>query len=378
MNGEPLASPIPAGISDRDLVVQFESLGDNCELGLVQRRVGAEPLGLLRFSGTPLRNLLRALADRFDGLADPAHVRIQPEQGVYMVKLTKYDFIYHADADVGKTDPTVLLRQQLRILPFLVEKLLAELENPTKILVFRQNEPLLAADLVDLRAALDRLGPSTLLWVQQARPGHPPGSANRIGDRLLVGYVSRLALREAVPDLDLASWLIMLRNAWTLFRAYVEPPVPVPVLSLAPAPSVSLRFGSEGNAQRSMGYGWSAPEPGFTWAIDDRSLLTLEPLPTAAEYWLDMDVAPFVVPSALPSQRLAVHVNGETVHIFDPLESGLVACAVPGHLIRGRPRIEIVLEHPRAARPHDVSNSGDTRRLAIAFRSVSLTVAPGA
>ena len=30
------------------LMLRFEALGDNCELGLVQRRAGAEPLGLLR------------------------------------------------------------------------------------------------------------------------------------------------------------------------------------------------------------------------------------------------------------------------------------------------------------------------------------------
>jgi len=37
-------------LDDRDLVLQFESIGDNCELGLVQRRAGSEPLGLLRFA----------------------------------------------------------------------------------------------------------------------------------------------------------------------------------------------------------------------------------------------------------------------------------------------------------------------------------------
>jgi hypothetical protein len=168
----------------------------------------------------------------------------------------------------------------------------------------------------------------------------------------------------------------MLRNAYKLFRAYLEPPVPV--VALAPSASVSLRFGSDGNAQRHMGYGWSTPEIGFTWATDDRSLLTLDALPPAANYWLDMDVAPFVVPPVLPSQRLAVQINGETVHVFDPLGNGPVACAVPGHLIHGRSRIEIVLEHPHAARPHDVSDSADVRRLAIAFRSLSLTMAPGA
>ena len=39
-------------LDDRDLVLQFESIGDNCELGLVQRRAGSEPLGLLRFAGS--------------------------------------------------------------------------------------------------------------------------------------------------------------------------------------------------------------------------------------------------------------------------------------------------------------------------------------
>jgi hypothetical protein len=376
MNGEPLPTLTPADISDRDLMLQFESLGDNCELGLVQRRVDAEPLGLLRFAGAPLPNLLRAMAARFAGLADPSHVRIQPENGVYMVKLTKYDFIYHADAEVGKADPNALLRQQLRILPFLVDKLLAELENPSKILVFRQNEPLLAADLVDLRLALDRFGPSTLLWVQSARPGHPPGTVARVADRLLVGYVSRLALRESAPDLDLASWLIMLRNAYALHRAHAVPPdaavvVPVPVPESPSA--ITLRFGIEGNAQGSTGAGWSAPENGFTWAIGDRSLVSLNLPSPAAGYWLEMDLAPYIAPPALPSQRLEVRINGEAVHVFDPLPSGKVACAVPGRVLSGKAGVEIVLEHPRAASPRDVSGANDGRRLAVAFRSLALS-----
>ena len=46
-------------LSDIDLVTQFESLGDSCERGLVQHRVGAEPLGLLRFGGIALVDLVR-------------------------------------------------------------------------------------------------------------------------------------------------------------------------------------------------------------------------------------------------------------------------------------------------------------------------------
>ena len=57
----PVMQAAPA-MEDRELVLHFESIGDNCELGLVQRRAGAEPLGLLRFAGAPLRSFLRALA----------------------------------------------------------------------------------------------------------------------------------------------------------------------------------------------------------------------------------------------------------------------------------------------------------------------------
>lgn len=53
---------------------------------------------------------------------------------------------------------------------------MADLEKPEKTLVFRQNEELSANDLLDLRAALTAYGPASLLWVQEARPGHPAGS----------------------------------------------------------------------------------------------------------------------------------------------------------------------------------------------------------
>src|ERR1700758_3814147 len=90
-----------AALADRDLVLQFESLGDNCELGLVQRRVGVEPLGLFRFASAPLRHLIRAMDARFAGIADPDHVRVETQNGEYMIRLSKYDFIYHTDVKIG-------------------------------------------------------------------------------------------------------------------------------------------------------------------------------------------------------------------------------------------------------------------------------------
>jgi hypothetical protein len=365
------AAPNPAAdLEDCDLVLQFESIGDNCELGLLQRYAGAEPLGLLRFAGAPVRHIVRALNARFAGIAEPDRIRIEPENGEYMVKLAAYNFSQHADVKVGEMTPDAVHERQCRAARFLAAKLIDDLTNGAKILVFRQNEPLLAADLADLRMALAAYGPYILLWVQEACPGHPPGSVEVADERMMVGYVRRLAQRHEVPKLDKASWLQVLRRAYAIRLQAVDgrltPPPPVT------RPQTELTFGREGNAGPSLGTGWSGPEAGFTWAVGERSVLTVAVPGDATEYWLEMHVRPYLAPPLLPRQRLDVAVEGAWVHSFFALPPGEVACPVPGDLIAGRRTIEIVLEHPHAASPALVAGQRDDRRLGAAFYRLAL------
>jgi hypothetical protein len=370
MDAEPNTAPV---LDDRDLMLRFESIGDNCELGLVQRRAGAEPLGLLRFAGAPLRNLLRALNARFANIADPDHIRVNAENGEYMVKLTKYDFTFHAHVKVGDMDPDALYRQQCRTIGFLAEKLIADLESPSKILVFRQNEPLLASDLVDLRIALSAFGPSILLWVQEACPGHPPGSVEVADERMMVGYVRRLAKRDAVPNLDFGSWMQVLRRAHAISLHKRDGKlVSVPATRL---PRTELMFGIEGNAAPGLGQGWSGPEAGYQWAVGERSVLTIDVPGDADEYWLEMDVTPYIKPPLLLRQRLDVSIGGVRVHSFVSLPRGEVGCVVPGHIVAGRKAIEIVFDHPDAASPMLVAGEGDDRRLGVSFTRLTLICA---
>lgn len=362
-------------LDDRELVLQFESVGDNCELGLVQRRVGAEPLGLLRFAGAPLRNLLRGLAARFENIAEPSHVRLSPENGEYMVKLTKYDFTFHAHVKIGEVDSDTLHKQQCRTVRFLADKLMRDLEKPEKIFVFRQNEPLSGGDLIDLRLALSAYGPGVLLWVQEACPGHPPGAVTLVDERLLVGYVRRLAPRDSVPDLDLESWLAVLRRAHRIVTEIGSTRALPSVGRYIQSPRTEVLFGKEGNAEQWQGYGWSGSEAGYTWAVGESSLLTLENPGDSADYWLEMDVIPFIRPPLLPSQCLDIVVNDTLVHSFDPVVRGEIGCVIPGKLIAGRKTVDIVFSHPRAASPMLVANEGDDRRLGISFARVALVCA---
>jgi hypothetical protein len=370
MDIEPNAEAV---LTDRDLVLQFENIGDNCELGLVQRRAGAEPLGLLRFAGAPLRNLIRALNARFANIADPGHIRIIAEHDEYMVKLTKFDFTYHAHVTIGEMEPEALRQQQIRTVGFLAKKLIADLEHPSKILVFRQNEPLPAGDLVDLRIALSAYGPGILLWVQEACPGHPPGSVEVADERMMVGYVRRLARRDAVPDLDLHSWMQVLRRAYGIFRhardgRLIRMPAERPART-------DLTFGAEGDAGPRLGYGWSGPEAGYQWAVGERSLVSIAVPGEANEYWLEMEVKPYIKPPMLPRQRLDVTVGGVLVHSFAELPIGEVGCVVAGHMVAGQKTIDIVFDHPDAASPMLISGEKDDRRLAVAFSRLALVCA---
>jgi hypothetical protein len=308
---------------------------------------------------------------RFEGMADPEHVRVQPENGEYMIKLTKYDFIYHAHMKIGEADPVALHRQQVRNVRFLIDKLVADLETPEKIMVFRQNEELAANDLLDFRLALAAYGPATLLWVQAARPGRPPGTVTIIDNTLMVGYVTRLALRDNAPDFDLPSWLTMLRNAYAIRPA--RPATPLKAAASPPAPKrIDINFGKEGNAASCVGEGWSGHESGYTWSIDQRSVLTMAKLAAANSYRLEMEVVPFVAPPALTAQPLGITVNGEQVHTFDPLPRGKVECAIPKRLLQDCDTVEIVLDHPAATSPRAAAGQNDDRRLAVAFYRVSL------
>ena len=368
-----------AMISDIDLVTQFESLGDNCELGLVQRRVGVDPLGLLRFAGAPLRHLLPALHARFDRIGEPTDIGVVPSNNEYMVELYRYGFNYHADVKIGQGDPVAIHRQQVKTVPFLARKLIDDLQAGEKIFVYRQNEPMLANDLLDLRAALRTYGPVTLLWVQQARPGYPAGSVTLADGQLMIGYVSRLAPRDCVPDLDVASWITMLRHALTLRPSRSAPAGSAllePVTTQPRRPErIDIAFGTAGNTASHLGAGWSGQENGFCWSIDDLSVVTIPPLQPAEEFCLTMDVVPFVHLPAVPRQRLGVRINGAPVHSIDTLTRGVVTVTLPGALLQGVDPVEIVFEHPDATSPRQANQQKDDRRLAVAFRSLSIAPA---
>jgi hypothetical protein len=203
------------------LMLEFESLGENCEFGLAQRRCGADPLGLLRFASAPLPRLLNALQSRFEGIGnwDQVEVRISGNGREYLVHDRRYGFLYHPWVLTGEASAEEIREREARRLPLLRRKLIEDLEEARKIFVFHGMRPLGEAEARTLARALRAYGQTTLLWVELADDEHPAGAVEARADGLLKGYIDRFAPGEDAHDLSLAGWIAICRNARAISAA---------------------------------------------------------------------------------------------------------------------------------------------------------------
>ncbi len=118
------------GLTIPQIALKFESLGENCEFGLFQRRCDAEPLGLLRFSSTFMRNLIRGIDNGFEGLGEIDAIDPQLEgapRKEYMIHEKTFGLVYHTFVYEGQRSVWLMREQETARLKFLRRKFMEEL-----------------------------------------------------------------------------------------------------------------------------------------------------------------------------------------------------------------------------------------------------------
>lgn len=210
-----------AGVDLAQLALAFESVGENCEFGLVQRRCGAEPLGLLRFSSTFQRALIRGIDDGFNLLGDAEGVDPRLEGDApreYMIHEKHYRLVYHSFVYEGQRSLWLMREQETARLTFLRRKFLEELEVGEKIFVYKRNSHVPEEEILPLFMALRRQGPNTLLWVALAERDRPAGTVEVIRPGLLKGYIDRFAPEDNAHDFSFEGWMKVCANALILAK----------------------------------------------------------------------------------------------------------------------------------------------------------------
>jgi len=224
--GPIFARPTQAASAGQDMtdtkavMMQMQSLGINCELGFVQRYHEAEPLGLFRWAHTPLPNLLRALEARFEGLGDPANTIIRVDAATeFQVIDKKFGFRNHSFAfkKDGATEEKVRERELVR-LPFLSRLMIDDLQKAEKLFCFHDAGHSGLEDILRLTAALDKYGPNWLLWICGAGGAAKLGTAERISDRLICGYIDKFQPLHDVAQPSIAAWTEAVRAGYRVWR----------------------------------------------------------------------------------------------------------------------------------------------------------------
>jgi tetratricopeptide (TPR) repeat protein len=232
--------------ADNSVYCRFESLGDDCELGFVQRKLGQEPLGLLRFGSIPFPTLINLLNNSFANFAVPENCELKIVEMGTQSQYDLYDNIYkyqiHTFIVAEKTSdmPSVLAKFCARV-QFLKRKLLDDLGDGEKIFVYKTRK-LSDKEILQLSKALHRHGPNRLLVIQQrARTSDQPAPAiERMNDVVLKGYLDQFDVNVRTPS-HLLEWKTLLDAALNEFPEHSGKSRPAGILSKAAMFIRSLR-----------------------------------------------------------------------------------------------------------------------------------------
>jgi hypothetical protein len=203
-------------LSDKKLMFEFQSLGEDCEFSFIQRRFGAEPLEMLRFTATGLDELLAGLKSGFSAIGDPdqTYFEVAPNKEVWCVN-RKHRFYWHTFLDHATTDLVEAERQTCKRHQFLRRKFFEDMGEGRKISIYKRRAHVSFEEVEALYKSMREYGPTTLLWVVERDDDHEPGTVERLADGFLKGYIDTFTtFGRARFGSDV--WLSICRNALPL------------------------------------------------------------------------------------------------------------------------------------------------------------------
>ena len=201
------------------LVMGFESIGDNCEFGLVQRHVGTERMSLFRYAGIfdPMR-LAHAIGSRFAEFAEGDDLVITTFGPEWICDVRSASLNLHTGRIQGLITRERIEREERAKLQFLAAKFVDDVEDAARILVYRtlrdgRGGPDGTAGMDEVYDAIAGIGPAPLLWVNEADDAHPHATVRHVRGRLYRGYIARLCPYDDAHSGDDRGWIELLTVA---------------------------------------------------------------------------------------------------------------------------------------------------------------------
>jgi len=173
-----------------DLMMQFESIGTNCEFGFVQRRFGAEPLGLFRWAGLTTDGIINILKSDFSGIGDPAQTELTGSNEFDSCD-TVFGMVTHTFIQANQKDRDKVFLQQCSRLRYLKRNFQNNLRISNRIYVYKNNFGTSNEKLLEIVKYLNGYAGNMLLHVKTTADKNAIGTVDQIEDRLLIGYIDK-------------------------------------------------------------------------------------------------------------------------------------------------------------------------------------------
>ena len=209
---------------DTSLALSTESLGRNCEFGLVQRHFDVEPVSLLRWAGTPRLSLIDGLRNRFEGLAEEMTGRADPPDQDpahqhWWLTCNRYGILFHTDEIVAQktvNEATAAVRKRLR---WLAAKLIDDLKSAEKLFVFSDAEMADPNSVGNLISAVAEVGPAWVWLVGKNKDW--AGKTARLDRRMIGSWMDHLTNVGEANSLHIGPWCAAITEAhriWAIHR----------------------------------------------------------------------------------------------------------------------------------------------------------------
>jgi hypothetical protein len=186
----------------------FQSLGEDCEFGFVQRHFGSNTLGLFRFARTTVDGLIAFLDRGLDHLVSPTEIEIKNSGIEYSTHIPPHEFSFHTYIPTRTSNVDEIRTHEINRMKFLSRKLAEELKEGTKIFVHKTTQPSIPK-VQQLADRLRRFGPNRLLCVVLAPNTQKIGTLELVSDGLAVGYIDRFDCEPSRCSMEVWSALCL-------------------------------------------------------------------------------------------------------------------------------------------------------------------------
>jgi hypothetical protein len=208
------AAESAAGAPITSVMASFESLGNACDFGHLQRSLGADFIGLFRFGGVDIRDLVRGIFDRFSRLGDADSIEVRVSSSVtedYFVVERQYGIGWHTLITPGDASPEQIVAREGWRLPLLKRKFIETIEDAEKIFILRRPEGLMRAQADAVTEALRTISDCKVLWLEQS-DSHV-GTVEALSDYMMKGT---LDVADGLGSSSREAWINVCTNAYLI------------------------------------------------------------------------------------------------------------------------------------------------------------------